>query len=374
MTSVLDLTCELLKRKSVSPEDGDCLQFIIDFLGKDFQHEWFNFADTKNLLITHGSAAPHLMFLGHVDVVPAGAEADWASPPFEPAIRDGKLYARGACDMKSGVAAMAVALKNLVKANPNHKGMVSLLLTSDEEGPNTNAIPKVVEEFKKRNFKIDYCITGEPTSKEKLADNIKIGRRGTLSGNLIIHGIQGHIAYPRLAENPIHTFAPILTRLTQHQWDQGNEFFEPTSLQFSNISAGTGATNVIPGTLNAKFNFRFSTSHTAESLMQGFEAFLESEKIKYEITWGLGGLPFLTQSGKLLEATQACIKSQFGMEAKLDTSGGTSDARFIAPLGTEILELGVRGESMHKVDEFVRVEDLEPLGLLFNSIASKILV
>lgn len=374
MSNVLELTCELLKRKSVTPEDGGCLQLVLEFLGPDFRHEWFNFADTKNLLISHGNSAPHLMFLGHVDVVPAGAESDWLTEPFHPVIKDGKLYARGASDMKSGVASIAVALKEFVAKNPNHIGTVSYLLTSDEEGTNANAIPKVVEEFKKRDLRIDYCITGEPSSKDRLADNLKIGRRGTLSGNLLIYGTQGHIAYPQLADNPIHSFAPILTKLTQHRWDQGDEFFAPTSLQFSNISAGTGATNIIPGTLNARFNFRFSPSHSPESLMKEFEAILESVKIKYDITWALGGLPFLTKKGKLIEACTECIKSEFGIDANLDTSGGTSDARFIAPLGTEVVELGVRGETMHKINEFVRVEELEPLAALYQKITAKILV
>lgn len=373
MTEVLDLTIDLINKKSVTPEDGDCLQLLIDRLGSDFQHEWFNFEDTKNLLIKHGSGAPHLMFLGHVDVVPAGEESSWSSPPFQADIRDGKVFGRGACDMKSGVAAMAVAIKDFVSSQPAHIGTISFLLTSDEEGCNINAIPKVVEEFKKRNFTIDYCIVGEPSSKVKLADTIKVGRRGSISGELIIHGTQGHVAYPQLAENPIHTFAPILTKLTQHKWDLGNELFDPTSLQFSNIESGTGASNVIPGLLRAQFNFRFSTEQTAESLKQGFEKFIETEKLKYELTWRLRGLPFLTRKGKLIECIQSCIQSQFGFNPKLDTSGGTSDARFIAPLGTEVIELGVRGESLHKVDEFVRIEDLEPLVKLYKNIAVELL-
>lgn len=374
MTEVLKLTCELLKRKSVTPDDGGCLQLIVDYLGAGVKSEWLNFADTKNLFIIHGDGkAPHLNFLGHVDVVPAGDESQWTSDPFEPAHRDGKIFARGACDMKSGVAAMVVAFKNFIKAHPQHPSTVSLLITSDEEGSNINGIPKVVEEFKRRELKLDYCVVGEPSSKEKLADTIKVGRRGTLSGTIIVHGIQGHIAYPQLALNPIHCFAPILANLVAHQWDQGDEFFQPTSLQFSNIVAGTGATNVIPGILKAQFNFRFSPKHSAESLIEGFENFLKDKQINYDISWNLGGLPFLTSSGKLLESARASIVELFGYEPKSDTSGGTSDARFIAPLGTEVLELGVRGESLHKVDEFVRVEDLEPLAELYLRIAQKIL-
>lgn len=368
MTDVFELCSRLMARRSITPDDGGCLEIICNFLGSEFKVEYLNFEDTKNVLITHGSSGPHLMFLGHVDVVPSGDESSWTSPPFVPTVRDGKLFARGACDMKSGVAAMTVAIKNFVGANPSHPGILSLLLTSDEEADNKNAIPKVVEEFKKRGSKIDYCIVGEPSSQDLLADTIKVGRRGTLSGTLIIHGVQGHIAYPHLADNPIHSFAPILTKLTQYQWDNGNEFFEPTSLQFSNIKSGTGATNVIPASLEAQFNFRFSTQHSPDSLMEGFEKFFSNEKIKFEISWLLGGLPFLTKKGKLIDCCQSVIQSQFGYKARLETGGGTSDARFIAPLGTEVIELGLRGESLHKVDEFVRVEELEPLAELYQGI------
>jgi succinyl-diaminopimelate desuccinylase len=369
----LDLLVDLLRCPSVTPEDAGCLEIIQNYLGSDVTYEWLNYGDTKNVMISHGSAEPHLMFLGHVDVVPAGDESTWTSPPFAPEQRNGKLFARGTCDMKSGVAAMTVALKHFIADNPNHKGRISLLLTSDEEGTNINGIPKVVEHFKSNGTKIDFCIVGEPSSQTNFLDTIKIGRRGTLNGKLKIFGIQGHVAYPKLADNPIHKFAPVLSALTSHSWDQGDEFFEATSLQFSNIAAGIGVKNVIPGHLEASFNFRFSPKHCFESLTEGFESFLRNAGLQYELAWNLNGLPFLTKPGLLTETIIQEIEKITSKKPKLDTGGGTSDARFIAPLGTEVLEVGLRGESLHKVDEFCRVEELAPLAQLYINISKSIL-
>ncbi len=370
---VLDLCLSLLKCQSVSPEDGGSLDLVVKELEGSFEIKWLNFVDTKNLLCTHGTGAPHLMFLGHVDVVPPGNLSDWSHPPFEPTEKEGRVYARGACDMKSGVAAMTVALKKFVQENPDHKGTVSLLLTSDEEASNINGVPKVVEWIKQNNIKIDYCITGEPSSKNSFADSIKVGRRGSLGGRLIVKGVQGHIAYPHLAKNPIHQFASVLSALCSHKWDEGNEFFTPTSLQFSNIKSGLGTVNVIPGELEAMFNFRFSPKHTAESLIQGFEKYLKEAGLDYQVEWKLSGNPFLTKVDTLVNAVKEEIKAITGNEPKLETDGGTSDARFIAPLGVQVIELGLRGESLHKVDEFFRVDELEPLTKLYLNITKKLL-
>lgn len=369
----LALCLSLLRCQSVTPDDGGSLDIIAENLNQEFKIQWLNYQDTKNLLCTHGTGSPHLMFLGHVDVVPAGNQNEWSSPPFEPTERDGKIYARGACDMKSGVAAMTVAVKNFVSQYPNHSGTVSLLLTSDEEGSNINGIPKVVEWIKNNNIKIDYCITGEPSSRESFADAIKIGRRGSLNARLTVNGIQGHVAYPDLAKNPIHLFAETLNKLCQHKWDDGDEYFPPTSLQFSNIKSGVGSSNVIPGTLEVMFNFRFSPKHTADSLKQTVEQYLKQAGFDYQIEWSLSGNPFLTKSGVLVKTVSEEIKTLTGKEPKLQTDGGTSDARFIAPLGAEVIELGLRGESLHKIDEFFRIEELEPLTGLYQKIANRLL-
>ncbi|MBC6941532.1 MAG: succinyl-diaminopimelate desuccinylase [Xanthomonadales bacterium] len=370
MSSVLDLTCELIRRASVTPDDAGCQALIAARLeNAGFTIEHLRFGEVDNLWAAHGSGAPVLVFLGHTDVVPSGPAEAWSSPPFEPTIRDGVLYGRGAADMKSGVAAMVVALEDFVRTQPSHRGTVALLLTSDEEGAAVDGVRRVADLFRERGQRIDACVVGEPSSKERLGDLIRIGRRGSLTGRLLVRGVQGHVAYPDKADNPIHRLAPALAELAATRWDDGNEAFPPTSFQISNLNAGTGADNVIPGELRAVFNFRFGTASTAQSLRERAEAILRRHGVDFAIDWWLSGEPFLTQDGALRRATLAAIGEHCGIEPEQSTGGGTSDGRFIAPLGAEVVELGLCNATIHKVDEYAAVVDLQRLPVLYAALA-----
>ena len=369
MSDVLDLTCELIRRASVTPGDAGCQALIAARLERaGFAIEHLRFGEVDNLWATHGSGAPVFVFLGHTDVVPTGPVEAWSSPPFEPVIRDGKLYGRGAADMKSGVAAMVVALEAFVREHPNHRGTAALLLTSDEEGAAIDGVRRIADLFRERGQRIDACVVGEPSSKTRLGDLIRIGRRGSLTGRLLVRGVQGHVAYPDKADNPIHRLAPALAELAAARWDEGNEAFPPTSFQMSNLNAGTGADNVIPGELRAVFNFRFGTASTAQGLRQRVEAILRKHGIDFTIDWWLSGEPFLTQEGLLRRATLAAIREHCCVEPEQSTGGGTSDGRFIAPLGAEVVELGVCNATIHKVDECVAVDELERLSRLYGAV------
>lgn len=379
MSAVFDLTCELIRRASVTPDDGGCQALIAERLAQaGFAIESLRYGDVDNLWATHGSGTPVLVFLGHTDVVPSGPEDAWASPPFEPVVRDGRLYGRGAADMKSGVAAMVVALSDFVQAHPQHRGTVALLLTSDEEGSAVDGVRRVADEFRRRGQRIDACVVGEPSSKQRLGDLIRIGRRGSLTGRLHVRGVQGHVAYPEKAKNPVHAFAPALAALAAERWDEGNDAFPPTSFQVSNIKAGTGADNVIPGELHAVFNFRFGTASAADSLRRRVEKILGDHGIELSadgsrLDWWLSGEPFLTRPGALRAATLAAIREHCGIEPEQSTGGGTSDGRFIAPLGAEVVELGVCNASIHKIDENVALDELERLPSLYRAIAERML-
>ncbi len=375
MTTPLELTSELVRRASVTPDDAGCQALLAERLSKaGFSIEHLRYGAVDNLWAMHGSAKPVLVFLGHTDVVPSGPEADWTSPPFTPTVHDGRLYGRGAADMKSGVAAMALALESFVAVHPDHAGTVALLLTSDEEGPtNHDGVRRVVEEFRRRGQGIDFCVVGEPSSAERLGDIVRVGRRGSLSGALTVRGVQGHVAYPDKVRNPIHLTAPALAELTATRWDEGNAEFPPTSLQISNIRSGTGAYNVVPGVLEAWFNFRFCTASTPASLRERSEAILRKHGLDFSLDWNLSGEPFLTRNGALRDAVTAAVREIYAVAPKADTGGGTSDARFIAPLGAEVVEVGPVNASIHKVDEHVALEDLEKLPLLYRGIAERLL-
>ncbi|HEX6613714.1 MAG TPA: succinyl-diaminopimelate desuccinylase [Rhodanobacteraceae bacterium] len=376
MSDVLELTCELIRRRSLTPDDAGCQQLIAGRLQHaGFHCEHLRFNEVENLWATHGQGGPVLVFLGHTDVVPTGPEGNWSSPPFEPTIRDGYLYGRGAADMKSGVAAMTIALEQFVAAHPDHPGTIALLLTSDEEGPtNLDGVRRVAQHFRDTGQRIDWCVAGEPSSKEKLGDLIRVGRRGSLSGALTVRGVQGHVAYPQLARNPIHKGAPALAELADTRWDEGNADFPPTSFQVSNLNAGTGALNVIPGSLVAHFNFRFGTASTAESLRERTEAILQKHKLDYALEWNLSGEPFLSPAGRRLRETVVGVCRELcGVEPEQSTGGGTSDGRFIAPLGAEVVELGPVNASIHKLDECVMVEELERLPGLYLAIGERLL-
>jgi succinyl-diaminopimelate desuccinylase len=375
MSEVLDLACELIRRRSLTPDDAGCQVLIGERLQRaGFNIEHLRYGDVSNLWATHGDGDPVFVFLGHTDVVPTGPESDWASAPFEPVIRDGRLYGRGAADMKSGVAAMTVALEEFVAAHPDHAGTVALLLTSDEEGPlNRDGVRRVVEEFRRRGQRIDFCVVGEPSSAERLGDIVRVGRRGSLSGSLSVHGVQGHVAYPDKVRNPIHVAAPALAELATTRWDEGNEEFLPTSFQISNVHAGTGALNVVPGALEVKFNFRFCTASTAQSLRERTEGVLHKHDLDFSIDWDLSGEPFLTSAGKLRAAVQTAVQEICGIVPRADTGGGTSDARFIAPLGAEVVEIGPVNASIHKIDECVAIDDLERLPAVYRRVAETLL-
>jgi succinyl-diaminopimelate desuccinylase len=376
MSEAFDLTCELIRRRSLTPDDAGCMALVAARLERaGFHCEHLRYGEVANLWATHGGADPVLAFLGHVDVVPSGPESQWSSPPFEPTVRDGKLYGRGAADMKSGVAAMVVALEQFVAAHPDHPGTVALLLTSDEEGPvNLDGVRRVARHFRETGRHIDWCVVGEPSSKEKLGDLIRVGRRGSLSFRLTAHGIQGHVAYPDLAKNPIHAVAPALAELVAVQWDEGNADFPPTTFQVSNIHGGTGALNVIPGSVVVDANFRFGTASSAASLRERTDAILKRHAFDYSIDWNLSGEPFHSpEGGKLREAVIDACRELCGIEPEPSTGGGTSDGRFIAPLGAEVVEIGPVNATIHKIDECVALADLERLPAIHRAIAGRLL-
>jgi succinyl-diaminopimelate desuccinylase len=370
----LDLTIDLIRRQSVTPQDEGCQKAIADRLEKaGFSIEHLDFEDTNNLWAKRGSAGPLLVFVGHTDVVPAGPLESWQSPPFEPSIRDGFLFGRGAADMKSGVAAMVTASERFVKAHASHTGSIAFLITSDEEGKAVNGTSKALGVLTERGEKMDYCVVGEPSCVERLGDTIKVGRRGSFHANITIHGTGGHIAYPARAKNPIHLIAKPLADLCQQEWDKGNEYFPPTSYQVSNIHAGDGTVNVIPEKLEIKSNFRFSTATTPEKLKERVASILDKYDLKYTLDCKLFSSPFLTQPAELVTATQAAIKSVCGSEAEASTSGGTSDGRFFAALGAQVIELGPVNASMHKSDECVNVKELQSLSEIYEKILENLL-
>jgi len=362
MSATLRLTEELIARASVSPVDGGCQELLIARLEAiGFQVEKLRFGPVDNFWAKRGDGGPLFCFAGHTDVVPSGPIDDWRTDPFSPVIENGMLYGRGAADMKSGLAAMLTASEEFVHRYPSHRGSIAFLITSDEEGPSVDGTRRVVEVLRERGQAIDWCLVGEPSSERALGDTIKIGRRGSLSGRLTVHGVQGHIAYPQAANNPVHAVAPALAELTSYTWDHGNEHFQPTPFQISIISAGTGAPNVTPGEVKARFNLRYSTEQTVDRLKATVEGILRKHQVNFSLEWFVSGYPFLTTPGELSTAACRAVQEQLGMVPKLSTGGGTSDGRFIAPLGAQVIELGVVNESIHKVNECVRVDDLERL-------------
>lgn len=363
----LELAKELIRRPSVTPNDEGCQDLMIERLEAiGFEVERLRFGDVDNFWARRGNGDPLVVFAGHTDVVPTGPMEKWDADPFDPTIIDGMLYGRGAADMKSSLAAFVTAIEGFVADHPNHKGSIGLLITSDEEGPSVNGTVKVVEWLERNQIKIDYCIVGEPSSAEILGDTIKNGRRGSLNGKLVVYGKQGHVAYPHLANNPTHEAMPALAELVATVWDAGNEFFPATTLQISNIHAGTGAENVIPGEMTVDFNFRYSTEVTDEHLIRRVETLLNSYGLDFKLDWRLSGLPFLTPKGALVEAVRAAIEAELGVKTALSTSGGTSDGRFIAPTGAEVVELGPLNATIHQINECVAVEDPARLSRVYQ--------
>lgn len=362
----LELTKQLIERRSITPEDGGCQELIAARLQKSgFRCESMKFGDVTNLWARRGAAHPVVCFAGHTDVVPTGPLSEWNSDPFVPTIRDGKLYGRGAADMKSSIACFVIAAERFVAERPQHAGSIALLITSDEEGPAVDGTVRVVEKLKSRNELIDYCIVGEPSSVDILGDTLKFGRRGSLSGKLTVRGVQGHVAYPHLVKNPIHLLAPALAELVRTEWDKGNDAFPPTSFQVSNIHAGTGAGNVVPGTVVVDFNFRFCTESTDASLRSRVERILQKHGLDYLIEWTLGAKPFLSRQGKLSRIVVDAAKRQTGITGELSTTGGTSDARFIIDICPEVIELGPINMSIHKLNEHIALDELEMLPLIY---------
>ena len=374
MSDVIKLAKTLIQRQSVTPEDANCQTLINERLAKlGFNIEEHFFVDTLNTWARKGDTSPHFCFAGHTDVVPVGDEDAWTYPPFSAQVQEGMLHGRGAADMKGSLAAMVVATERYIKNHPNHKGSISYLITSDEEGPFINGTTKVVDLLEARNEKIDMCLVGEPSSRNRLGDVVKNGRRGSLTGHLTVKGKQGHVAYPHLAINPIHKVAPLVAKLSETQWDNGNDYFPATSFQVSNINGGTGAGNVIPGDVQVQFNFRFSTEVTAEKLKARVHQLLSEFDLEYDLDWVLNGLPFLTEPGELLDVTLAAIKEITGIESTPETSGGTSDGRFIAQTGCKVIELGPLNATIHQVNECVSTHDLEQLALIYERILEKLL-
>jgi len=373
-SATIELTQDLIRRRSVTPEDCGCQQVMIDRLAAiGFHIEKLRFADVDNFWAVRGTQGPTLCFAGHTDVVPTGPEENWQLPPFEAEIKDGYLFGRGAADMKGSLAAMVVAVERFVAENPDHSGQIAFLITSDEEGVATDGTVKVVEWLKERNNLPEWCLVGEPSSTAKCGDIIKNGRRGSLGCTLSVKGLQGHVAYPHLADNPVHRAAPALAELAAEEWDQGNAFFPATSFQISNINGGTGATNVIPGELEVIFNFRFSTELTEQQLIERTETILDKHGLEYKANWNLSGLPFLTAEGDLVSATVASITEVTGLEPELSTAGGTSDGRFIAPHGVQVIELGPVNATIHKIDENISVDDLNTLTDIYQTLLTKLL-
>jgi succinyl-diaminopimelate desuccinylase len=375
MSDTLDLAKKLIERKSVTPNDEQCQKIIGERLKKNgCKLESIDSGDVKNLWASHGeTSSPLLAFAGHTDVVPPGQTANWDTDPFLPTVKNNQLYGRGAADMKTSVAAMTVAFEEFVNKHPHHNGTLGMMLTSDEEGDAINGTKKIIEKLNDRQTTIDWCLIGEPTSESKLGDTIKNGRRGSLSGYLVIRGLQGHVAYPERAKNPIHGFAKCLHEITTYEWDKGNEFFPPSSLQISNINAGTGVDNVIPGELKLSFNVRFSTETNQDKIKNEISAILNNEKIDYTLDWHLSGAPFITKQGALLDACKQAIKEKLNIEAQVSTSGGTSDGRFIAPTGAEVFEFGPINESIHKVNENIKVADIDKLKDVYLRVAELLL-
>lgn len=374
MTDALELTRALIACPSVTPADAGCQALMTERLAASgFSIETLQFGSVTNLWARRGDARPVLCFAGHTDVVPTGPLEEWRSDPFTPVIRDGVLYGRGAADMKSGLAAMVTATEEFVAAHPGHRGSIAFLITSDEEGPSVDGTKRVVEALKARDETIDWCIVGEPSSSQSVGDTIKIGRRGSLSGRLTVHGVQGHVAYPQLAENPVHTLAPALAELTARTWDAGDAFFQPTTFQISNLNAGTGAPNVIPGELKARFNLRYSPVQTVEVLKKTVEDILARHGVRHTIEWYVSGEPFYTPPGELSQAAVDAITAVTGAAPQLSTGGGTSDGRFIAPLGAQVVELGVTNATIHKVNECVRVEEIGLLHRMYRGVLERLL-
>ena len=378
LSPTVQLACDLIAKASVTPEDKGCQDMMrqrLEAIGFECQTLMFGEGEdqVENLWAVRGNSGPLLCFAGHTDVVPTGATSAWQHPPFEPIIKDGMLYGRGAADMKGSLAAMITACENFTAAHPQYQGRIAFLITADEEGPAINGTVKVVEHLEQEKTKIDWCIVGEPSSTQQVGDVIKNGRRGSLGAKLIINGQQGHVAYPHLADNPIHKLAPALTELTNEHWDNGNDFFPATSFQVSNINGGTGATNVIPGSVEVVCNFRFSTEVTADELKTRAEAILQKHGLNYDITWNLSGQPFLTAEGELVAAAVDAIKTVTQQNTELSTAGGTSDGRFIAPTGAQVLELGPVNATIHQVDECVAAADLDTLSVIYQRILQSLL-
>lgn len=372
---VTALLCDLLRRRSVTPDDAGCQALLAERLaGLGFACESLPFGNVTNLWARRGSAAPLLCFAGHTDVVPPGDSAAWQSDPFEPVLRDGFLYARGAADMKGSLASMVVAVENFVEEHPDHPGSIAFLVTSDEEGPARDGTLQVMKTLSARGEKIDWCVVGEPSSQSELGDIVRIGRRGSLSGALTVRGVQGHVAYPELADNPIRRFAPALAELYATRWDEGNDYFPPTGFEFVAIESNAGASNVTPGELRARVNFRYSTEWNHGGLKQKFERILRSHELEFDVRWHLSGEPFLTPPGKLTDAVSQAVLDATGSRPELSTGGGTSDGRFIAPSGAEVVELGPINASIHKVDEHVRVADLPKLSAIYRRILELLLL
>ena len=375
MSATLELAKALISRPSVTPEDCGCQSMISERLvPHGFSMEPMNSGKVNNVWLRRGDQAPLLVFAGHTDVVPPGPDTSWSSAPFEPSIRKGRLYGRGAADMKSSIAAMTVACENFVRTHPEHSGSIALLLTSDEEGPAIDGTAKVIEQLQTRGEHIDWCIVGEPTSSKTAGDTLKIGRRGSLSATLHIAGIQGHVAYPLAARNPIHDFAPALAELVSIDWDAGNEHFPATSLQVSNIHAGTGASNVIPGTLKVDFNVRFSTETSSETIQDRVREVLDHHGLDHAVEWHLSGNPFYCRPGRLVQACEKAVQDIVLLKPELSTSGGTSDGRFIAPTGAQVVELGPVNESIHKVNEHIDISELEQLERIYEAVLQELLV
>jgi succinyl-diaminopimelate desuccinylase len=372
--ATLQLASDLIARPSIAPDDAGCQALLIERLGAiGFECETMVFDDVTNLWARRGQGAPLLAFAGHTDVVPPGPLEKWHSDPFTPEIRDGNLFGRGAADMKSSIAAMVTACERFIAQHAQHQGSIALLITSDEEGIAINGTVKVLEALEARGEKIDWALVGEPSSQARVGDVIKNGRRGSIGATLVIHGVQGHVAYPHKVDNPIHRAMPALHELARHEWDQGNSFFPPTSLQISNINAGTGAHNVVPGHAEVLFNLRYSTEIDAQHIMETTRVILDKHELDYDISWSISGYPFLTPAGELVTAAQQAIKQHTGLTAALETTGGTSDGRFIAPTGAQVLELGPVNESIHKLNEHVNVEELDLLSDIYQSILENLL-
>jgi succinyl-diaminopimelate desuccinylase len=371
----IELLCELIRRRSVTPDDAGCQDVLAEKLEAiGFDCETMVFGDVTNLWARRGSAAPVLCFAGHTDVVPPGNEDEWQTDPFEPVIDNGVVYGRGAADMKSGLAAMVVAFERFIARHPEHGGSLAYLVTSDEEGRARDGTLKVVETLQSRNEAMDWCVLGEPSSHERIGDVVRVGRRGSLSGMLEVRGIQGHVAFPHLADNPIRTFAPLLASLHEIEWDQGNEHFPPTSFQVVDLKSGVGAPNVTPGLLSARFNFRYSTVWHHEDLKRRVHELFDEHDIDYELNWHLSGEPFLTDEGRLTEAVCDAVENQAGYRPELSTGGGTSDGRFISPAGVDVVELGPVNASIHKVNENVRVADVIALTSMYQRIMETLLL